>query len=68
MGCGFDCASKAELNQAIDLVTPKQIIYANPCKSPHYIEYALKIGVQKMTFDSAEELQKIYAISGGETK
>lgn len=41
-GCGFDCASTAEMKQVLDLgVDPSRIIYANPCRSPPALEYAL---------------------------
>lgn len=63
LGCGFDCASRREVILARHLVEPDRIVYANPCKSPNYIAFALQQGVHRMTFDSAEELAKICAIS-----
>jgi ornithine decarboxylase len=65
LGCGFDCASRAELDLVLDLVSTERIIYANPCKSRNYIDYSLRRGVQKMTFDSEEELRKICEIGEG---
>lgn len=63
LGCGFDCASKAEIQQVLDLgVEPSRIIYANPCKQASFIRYAEKQNVAKMTFDNAEELYKIKAL------
>ncbi|ORY87538.1 pyridoxal-dependent decarboxylase [Protomyces lactucae-debilis] len=60
LGTGFDCASKAEIQQVLDLgVSPDRIIYANPCKAASYIRYAGAVGVQATTFDNAEELHKI---------
>lgn len=38
---------------------PKRIIYAHPCKAPSYVLYARTVGVQRMTFDNADELHKI---------
>ena len=41
LGCNFDCASKSELENALNIVNnPDRIIYANPCKNPSYIKYA----------------------------
>jgi ornithine decarboxylase len=55
-GIGFDCASKGE----IKLVSPSDIIYANPCKARPDIRFAAEQKVDKMTFDSVSELEKIY--------
>ena len=39
LGCGFDCASRAELQAVLDLgVSPDKIIYANPCKQSSHIK------------------------------
>ncbi|KAI7899480.1 ornithine decarboxylase [Cokeromyces recurvatus] len=60
LGCGFDCASKQEIQQVLDLgVDPSRIIYANPCKQASFIRYAAQHNVSRMTFDNAEELHKI---------
>lgn len=60
LGLGFDCASKSEIQQVLDLgVEPNRIIYANPCKQSSFIRYAAQQNVAKMTFDNAEELHKI---------
>ncbi|KAG2184993.1 hypothetical protein INT43_000906 [Umbelopsis isabellina] len=60
LGTGFDCASKAEIEQVLSLgVEPSRIIYANPCKQRSFIRYSQKHNVKKMTFDNAEELYKI---------
>jgi len=40
-------------------VSPDNIIFANTVKFPSYIEFAKKVGVEIMTFDSIEELGKI---------
>lgn len=64
LGTGFDCASKAEIQQVLDLgVKADRIIYANPCKAASYIKYAGQVGVQATTFDNAEELHKISRIN-----
>lgn len=63
LGVRFDCASKGEIDQALNIwAHPDEIIYANPIKSSHFISYAKEVGVKKMTFDSVEELKKIATI------
>ncbi|KAI4207548.1 MAG: hypothetical protein LQ346_000480 [Caloplaca aetnensis] len=62
LGTGFDCASKAEIEQVLALgVDPARIIYAQPCKTKSYVRYAAEHGVKQMTFDNADELYKIKA-------
>ncbi|KAL8736892.1 MAG: hypothetical protein Q9181_002232 [Wetmoreana brouardii] len=62
LGTGFDCASKAEIEQVLTLgVDPSRIIYAQPCKTKSYIRYAATHGVKQMTFDNADELYKTKA-------
>jgi len=63
-GAGFDCASKGEIVLALNVgkVAPEDIIYANPCKSKSNLEYAKSVGVKKMTFDCAHELEKIKSV------
>ncbi|KAL2262587.1 hypothetical protein VTK26DRAFT_852 [Humicola hyalothermophila] len=60
LGTGFDCASKAEIEQILNLgVDPSRIIYAQPCKTNSYVRYVANQGVRQMTFDNADELRKI---------
>ncbi|KAH8693716.1 ornithine decarboxylase [Talaromyces proteolyticus] len=60
LGNGFDCASKAEIDLALQAgVDPSRIIYAQPCKTRSYLRYAAQKGVKQMTFDNADELYKI---------
>ncbi|TKX26235.1 ornithine decarboxylase [Elsinoe australis] len=60
LGTGFDCASKAEIEQVLRLgVSPDRIIYAQPCKTKSFVRYAAKEHVRQMTFDNADELYKI---------
>ncbi|KAF7119147.1 hypothetical protein CNMCM5793_008887 [Aspergillus hiratsukae] len=62
LGNGFDCASKAEIDLALETgIDPSRIIYAQPCKTKSYLRYAAKVGVKQMTFDNADELYKIKA-------
>jgi ornithine decarboxylase len=59
MGTGFDCASKAEMEQVLAMgVDPSRIIYAQPCKTKSHLRFAAKHGVKQMTFDNADELYK----------
>lgn len=63
LGCNFDCASKCELMNAMSIVdNPDRIIFANPCKISSHLRYACENNISKMTFDSIEELEKIYNI------
>lgn len=60
LGAGFDCASKNEIQQVLDMgVSPHRIIFANPCKQASNIKYACRVGVDYMTFDNEAELRKI---------
>ncbi|KAL4810973.1 pyridoxal-dependent decarboxylase [Aspergillus unguis] len=62
LGNGFDCASKAEIDMALETgIDPSRIIYAQPCKTKSYLRHAAKVGVKQMTFDNADELYKIKA-------
>jgi len=59
LGTGFDCASKAEIEQVLSMgVDPARIIYAQPCKTKSHLRYAANRGVKQMTFDNADELYK----------
>lgn len=60
LGTGFDCASKAEIEQVLKTgVEPSRIIYAQPCKTNSYVRYAASQEVKQMTFDNTDELYKI---------
>jgi len=63
LGCNFDCASKKEIKLLVEkeLVSLKddRIIFANPCKISHHLEYAKENNVNLLTFDCGEELYKI---------
>lgn len=63
LGNGFDCASKAEIDYALEVgVDPSRILFAHPCKTKSYIRYAAEKGVKQMTFDNSDELYKIKAL------
>jgi ornithine decarboxylase len=62
LGTGFDCASKGEINKVLaelQLTKAENIVYANPCKTRGFISHAEKMGVNRMTFDNVEELDKV---------
>lgn len=60
LGTGFDCASKAEIEQVLAAgAAPERIIYAQPCKTNSYVRYVKSANVKQMTFDNADELHKI---------
>lgn len=64
LGLGFDCASKSEIDTILSLkCSPKQIIFANPCKPKSHIRHAANVGANLMTFDNKEELIKIASIA-----
>lgn len=63
LGAGFDCASKAEIEQILAAgVDPSRIIYAQPCKTKSYLRFTATRNVRQMTFDNTDELHKIHAI------
>ncbi|XP_021357055.1 ornithine decarboxylase-like [Mizuhopecten yessoensis] len=65
LGSSFDCASKAEIQQVLELgVDPSRIIYANPCKQNSHLTYAKEHNVDLMTFDTEEELIKVKMLYG----
>ena len=73
LGAGFDCASKSEIETVINVgvklqnelgdrnmaIKPERMGFFHPCKIRSHLRYAKDIGIQKMTFDSLNELQKI---------
>ena len=60
IGVNFDCASKGEIEQVLELgVSPTEIVYANPCKQDSSLRFAFEKGVDLMTFDNELELYKI---------
>jgi len=65
-GAGFDCASRDEIQKMLALgVSPKDIIFANPCKPKAHIKYAVENGIRTMTFDNISELYKINELFPG---
>ncbi|XWV26290.1 ornithine decarboxylase [Tupanvirus soda lake] len=60
LGAGFDVASKTEISTVTELgVDPNKIIFANPVKEINSITFAQTKNINKMTFDTEDELKKI---------
>ncbi|GMR45906.1 hypothetical protein PMAYCL1PPCAC_16101, partial [Pristionchus mayeri] len=60
LGAGFDCASSAEIDTILRMgAPPERILFANTCKPPAFVAHASDVGVNRMTFDNANELVKI---------
>lgn len=59
-GCGFDCATKNEIEIALSMgVSADDIVFSHPCKLRSHLRYAAEKGVRLMSFDNASELVKI---------
>lgn len=58
---GFDCASLAEIKLALQSTNSngKRCVYANPQRADADLGAALAMGVEALTFDGPEELQKV---------
>ncbi len=62
LGSGFDCASKREMVQTLQLgVNPQNIIFSHPRKPISEIKFAEENHIKWMVFDSIEELDKMLA-------
>ena len=60
LGSNFDCASMKEIQDVLSVTKdPKRIIFANPFKIPHHLEYAASVGVDRVTADCVPELEKL---------
>lgn len=60
LGTGFDCASQQEIEQALSVgASPSTIIFAHPRKTIASLLHAKSKGIDLLTFDSLEELDKI---------
>ncbi|XP_064458438.1 ornithine decarboxylase-like isoform X2 [Ornithodoros turicata] len=59
LGFNYDCSNKVEMNMVFDMgVSPDRIVYANTVKCSSHLRFALEHGVNLITFDSVEELEK----------
>ncbi|WP_433616096.1 type III PLP-dependent enzyme [Dactylosporangium sp. CA-139114] len=60
LGCGFEIASAAELDQLLALGVPAAgVLFSNPVKPESHIARAFAAGVRRFAFDSADELAKL---------
>lgn len=63
LGVSFDCASGHEISLIEKVLPAKQVsehvVFANPFKAVRDLKYAQVLGIDLMTFDSLEELEKI---------
>lgn len=68
MGSSFDVASDGEMLQLSKLgISADRMVYANPHKTPRGLAAAQKLGVNKFTFDSECEIDKMAkAVPGAE--
>lgn len=77
MGCNFDCATMGEMDLVLnglgdDLsfgprgIASTSIVYANPSKMTHMLEYAVQNNVRMTVFDGEDELYKIASVKGHE--
>lgn len=71
LGCSFDCATMGEIDMVVNHLGQKlsfansegkaasSIVYANPAKMEHMLEFAMSSGVQMTVVDGEDELYKI---------
>jgi ornithine decarboxylase len=73
LGCNFDCATMGEIDLVLNGLgdelsfgklgkAKKSIVYANPAKMHHMLDFALKNDVQMTVFDGEDELRKIASV------
>jgi len=77
MGVSFDCATMGEVDLVVNGLGDKlslgpngkagsSIVYANPAKMQHMLEFAIESGVRMTVFDGEDELIKIAETPGHE--
>ncbi|WP_433219753.1 type III PLP-dependent enzyme [Dactylosporangium sp. CS-047395] len=60
LGCGFEIASAAELEQLLAIGVPAgEVLFSNPVKPETHIARAFAAGVHRFAFDSVDELHKL---------
>jgi ornithine decarboxylase len=67
LGSHFDVASDGEMNQLSAMgIEPERMVYANPIKTANGLSTAKRVGVNKFTYDSESEIDKMAkAVPGG---
>ena len=72
LGCKFDCATMGEIDTVLStkecVVSPDDIIYANPAHMQHMLQYASDNNVRTTVIDSEDELYKIAAMKDSKFK
>lgn len=74
MGCGFDCATMSEIDMVVNQLgdvhsfsksgrASSDIVYANPAKMEHMLEFAKNSQVCMTVFDGEDELYKIARVA-----
>jgi len=77
LGCNFDCATMGEIDLVLNHLGDKlsfgskgkagtSIVYANPAKMQHMLEFAINNGVRMTVIDGEDELIKIAETPGHE--
>jgi len=59
LGIKYDCASKQEIDDALEFTSPQNIIYANPCKFPQHIIHSKEKNINLTVIDCECELYKM---------
>uniref|UniRef100_A0A6C0EUT8 Orn/DAP/Arg decarboxylase 2 N-terminal domain-containing protein n=1 Tax=viral metagenome TaxID=1070528 RepID=A0A6C0EUT8_9ZZZZ len=59
LNVGYSCSSIQEMDDALSLTEPENIIFSNPCKMISHLNYANDKGICLLVFDSECELDKI---------
>jgi ornithine decarboxylase len=77
LGCNFDCATMGEIDLVLNGLgdelsfsqrgcAESSIVYANPAKMVHMLDFAVKNNVRMTVFDGEDELHKIATVKGHE--
>lgn len=77
LGCNFDCATMGEIDLVLNHLgdklsfgpkgkAGKSVVYANPAKMQHMLEFAINHGVRMTVIDGEDELIKIAETPGHE--
>lgn len=66
VGCGFEIASYAELNDLLAIgVDPADVLFSNPVKIPEHIQACASSGLWRFAFDGVDELEKLAQYAPG---
>ncbi|XP_055329918.1 LOW QUALITY PROTEIN: ornithine decarboxylase-like [Paramacrobiotus metropolitanus] len=65
-GCGFDVASKSEMQKALSTGVPSsRLVYSNTCKAASHLVHARRHALRLTVFDSEDELRKLHRLFPG---